>query len=338
LGSRVSKTKRLIELIFKPDLKNREIKLMSNFLNPQKCKLRRGVYREAEVKTESNGAMSLLLPEISEQDLQSMLPKVSVVTITKDRGIFAGVMLYNWLNIKYPRDKLEWVIVDDTDPSAPFQLREYISQDDPFIKFHHLDRWHPVAEKRNIAVGLANHEIIVHMDDDDYYFPDHVLAKVRLMFHYKVQGVHSLPIGVYDMMEKSSYIFDPCGSKNYFSNDVAEATLAYRKEYWEQHKFYSDNPKGMGEGRSFIGKRFHKWLNVHFMFNMISVTHSKNVTGHNRRFINENLESCKTGKFEDIFPPGFNLKLENVRQLLLTDYVQPQIEAKQAPRGSTLRT
>lgn len=294
----------------------------------KKCRLRKGNFRQAQMVTHQNGSMDLILPEIPEAELQEILPSVSIVTITKDRAMFSGIMLYNWINIKYPRDKLEWVILDDSEDRSVYDLEDYIPQDDPHIKYHKLDRHYPVAEKRNRAVELASHDYIVHMDDDDYYFPDHVLAKMRIMLHYKCQGVHSIPIGVYDMMERSSYIFEPCGKVSYDVNDSAEATFAYTRDYWSRNKFYSDTDAGTGEGRSFINKHFDKWVKVHFMFNMISITHSKNITGHNRRLINENMDTVKTGNFEDVFPPSFKQNLDNIRKILAVEYKQPDIPVR----------
>lgn len=286
-----------------------------------------GYYQEAKVYQNKDGSMDLILPERSEEELREMLPNVSVVTITKDRGAFAGLMLYNWMNIKYPREKLEWIIVDDSGPDTEYPLVDYIPQDDPYINYVKLDEWLPVDKKRNKAVELAKYDFIVHMDDDDYYFPDHVLVKIRLMLEYNKQGVHSMPIGVYDMMERTSFIFDPIYNDRLKrdNNDIAEASIAYRRSYWEQHKFSSEQSEGISEGRAFIGNRFKHWLKVHFIFNMISITHTKNVTGHNRRFINENKTKCKTGNFEDMFPPGFKLALDNVRKIIGTMYIQPNI-------------
>ena len=288
-----------------------------------KCRKHKGYFREAQIVTHNNGSLNLVLPEIPEEELSALLPPVSIVTITKDRAMFAGLMIYNWMNIKYPRDKLEWVILDDSEDRSEYDLADYIPQDDPNIKFHKLDKWYPIADKRNKAVQLASHEYIVHMDDDDYYFPDHVLVKIRLMFHYNCSGVLSMPIGVYDLMERSSYILETF--KNIHTNDIAEAAVAYKKDYWRNHKWISNNPKGTGEGRGFIGNRFDKWVNVNFMFNMVSITHSRNITGNVRRFINENLSTIKTGNFEDVFPPGFNQNLDNIRKMLAIDYVQPDI-------------
>ena len=216
---------------------------------------------------------------------------------------------------------------DSEDPE--YDLADYIPDDDPYIKYHKLDRWYPVAEKRNKAVELAQYEYIVHMDDDDYYFPDHVLAKIRIMLHYKCSGVHSIPIGVYDMMERTSYIFDPVGKRNYDVNDIAEATLAYTKDYWRKHPFLSEHPKGNAEGRAFIGNNFSKWVNLNFMFNMVSITHSKNITGHNRRFVDETAPDTgrvKTGDFEDVFPEDFKNILNNLRKMLGVTYSTPTAE------------
>lgn len=295
--------------------KKRDVNSLEN-----KCRVRKGQYRVAPITSTERGSMDLLLPEIPEQELREILPPVSIVTITKDRAQFAGMMLYNWIHIKYPRDKLEWIIVDDSTDTSEYNLRDYIPQDDPYIKYHKLYRWYPVAEKRNKAVALASHEFIVHMDDDDYYFPDHVLAKVRIMLQMNCQGVHSMPIGVYDMMEGTSYVIDLYDGKAQ-TNAVAEATLAYRKDYWRKRKFLSDKEKGTCEGQAFIGKHHNKWVNLHFMFNMISITHSKNITGQSRRLLRENaIPGAKTGNFEDVFPEGFRYNMENVRKLLAPEY------------------
>lgn len=294
-------------------------------LAKKRCKVFKGHFRNVPVKTNANGSMDLVLPDIPEHELREQLPPVSIVTITKDRGMFAGNMLYNWINIKYPRDKLEWVILDDSEDRSVYDLEDYLPPEDPYIKYHKLDRWYPVAEKRNKAVELASYEYIVHMDDDDYYFPDHVIAKIRIMLHYGCQGVHSLPVGVYDMMERTSYIFST-DTSNYDTNNVAEATFAYTKDYWRNNKFYSNIAKGMGEGLAFINNKFKKWMNLHFMFNMISITHARNITGHQRRLIVEGNLNTEVGNFEDMFPEGFKFNLDNVRRILSVDYVQPEAE------------
>lgn len=284
-----------------------------------KKKKQRGVFKEAKITTSEEGSMDLVLPPFTEADAEK-LPNVSVVTITKDRGQFAALMLYNWVNIKYPREKLEWLILDDTAAGAEYDLRDYIPYDDPTIRYVKLDRWCPIAEKRNKAVEMAKYDIIVNMDDDDYYFPDHVLVKVRLMEHYKVDGVHSLPIGVYDLMQGTSFVLDPYKKNGCDTAAIAEATAAYKRSYWERNKYVSSHETGAAEGESLINGHFQRWVKVHFLFNMISITHSKNITGHGRRLMTGEVVPRQVGNFEDVFPEDFKTILTNIKKILKPDY------------------
>ena len=46
----------------------------------------------------------------------------------------------------------------------------------------------PVGQKRNYGVEQCRYDFIVHQDDDDYYFPDSILAKVRILKRYPKCG------------------------------------------------------------------------------------------------------------------------------------------------------
>jgi len=270
-----------------------------------------GKYRKAKMRREENGSMTLDLPEMSEEDVEN-LPTVSVVTITKDRQAFISSMLYIWSRYMYTPEKLEWIIVDDSqDPNQ--NIGDYLP-DDPRIKYVKIKEWMPIDKKRNMANSLAKHEIIVHMDDDDFYFPDSILAKVRVMKHYGSKGVLSYDIGVYDLMKHKSFIF----YRDDQTNSVPEATLAYYKSYWESHPFESSHDKGMREGEKFIHK-FKDWVDIHFLFTGISITHNKNITQNTRSFANteENEKLAKeSGDFRTIFPENYLLILDNIEKLL----------------------
>lgn len=282
------------------------------------AKTRKGTYKRVNIITKNDGSMTIDLPEImDERDLIDKLPNVSIVTITYNRALFAGIMLYNWMQLKYPREKLEWLIIDDSD-EKDYDLNDFLPQEDPYITYMKLDKKHSISDKRNMGADLAKYDYIVHMDDDDYYFPDHVLAKIRIMEYYKCDGVHSMPIGVYDLVKDNSFVIDPVNKDGLDSNNVAEATLAYKKEYWLNNKFAPDNENGTNEGKAFIGKHFKKWANVNFFFNMISITHNKNVTSQARRLVGIDTNSIRnSGDFKDVFPEDFKTALNNVRKLLM---------------------
>ena len=226
-----------------------------------------------DVKTIStNNSRSLDLKPISS------LPFVSVVTITRNRHHLFSLPLYNWKHFKYPHDMIEWVIIDDSDDKT--KLEEIIRKEgDPRIKLFYIDHVLPIADKRNYSVKRCVGEIIIHMDDDDYYFPDSVLAKVRILIDYQDKDiVCSIPEGVHDLINEKSAILDSAG------DDIPENTLAYRKSYWKQNPFGNSNKKvGHSEWFRFVGNNWGKIINLPFWFNIIALTHNKNVTGDSRR-------------------------------------------------------
>ena len=56
------------------------------------------------------------------------LPNISLVTILHENKEYYPLLQHNWDNIDYPKDKLEWIIVDDskTDNSNNLPIDENI--------------------------------------------------------------------------------------------------------------------------------------------------------------------------------------------------------------------
>jgi len=76
----------------------------------------------------------------------------------------------------YPPDLLQWVIVDDgTDPVEDLILASCI----PNVKYVRIRGRIPLGEKRNVMHQHATGDIIVYMDDDDYYPPQRVSHAVE---------------------------------------------------------------------------------------------------------------------------------------------------------------
>ena len=44
----------------------------------------------------------------------SDLPTVSIITILHDWNEFYKLIDYHWNNLDYPKNKLEWIIIDDS--------------------------------------------------------------------------------------------------------------------------------------------------------------------------------------------------------------------------------
>ena len=219
----------------------------------------------------------LLLDPITDEEY----PSVSIVTPTYNRSNFIKLLFRNWKKINYPREKLEWIIVDD---SKTNRLRTLLPKDDR-IKYFYLPIPLPIPDKRNYSVKKASNPICIHMDDDDFYFNDSVLAKARIFVDYPEKDcICSEVIGVYDMYSEKSAIVSSQG------DDICESTFAYRKKFWKKGKFRAFEQ--YSEWYGLLHDRWEKVIGLHFMFNNIMTTHSDNVTGRLRSL--KNFPSTKT--------------------------------------------
>ena len=107
-------------------------------------------------------------------------PMVSVCTPTFNRRPFIPAMLECFNHQTYPRDRMEWVIIDDgTDP-----IEDLVSQHPCVRYFKHADKL-SLGKKRNMMHERAQGEIIVYMDDDDYYPPERVSHAVETLLHHR---------------------------------------------------------------------------------------------------------------------------------------------------------
>jgi len=108
------------------------------------------------------------------------MPLVSVCTPTFNRRPFIPAMLQCFAHQTYPKDRMEWVIIDDgTDP-----IEDLVSQH-PCIKYFRLEEKISLGKKRNMMHEKARGDIIVYMDDDDYYPPERVSHAVATLLDHR---------------------------------------------------------------------------------------------------------------------------------------------------------
>ena len=177
---------------------------------------------EAKCKLE-NGQTVLDVPILTNEEL----PSITIITITRDRKHLFPIAIYNWKNFLYPREKLEWIIVDDSKDEIIPKVEELMKYDNR-VRYIHIKNPLPIGDKRNYACKLAKYEYIMNMDDDDYYFKDSILAKVRVLKHFNRDCVYSYPLGIYDSISGKSAIYDTFHS----GVNVPEASMLYKKSFW----------------------------------------------------------------------------------------------------------
>ena len=220
------------------------------------------------------GHCVLKLPDIPEDEL----PHVSIITPTRNRRFIFELTLHQFNNFLYPPEKLEWVILDN----GSDKIKDLLPTDTR-IKYMTLpgDKRYSIADLRNHCIKKCSHDIIVYMDDDDYYPVESVYARVKALLKYKKIGVGCVgctAIGAYHIIEEVS---------NFVSNGeqyLSEATICHTRKFWEERNFNRcDNG---AEYKNFIKNRQSKIRHIPFQFVGMALNHHANSTKRGVRELN----------------------------------------------------
>jgi len=158
-------------------------------------------------------------------------PFVSICTPTFNRRPFFPIIIKCFLSQDYPLDRVEWIIIDDgTDKIG--DLVESIKQ----VKYFPLTKKIPLGKKRNLMHEKCKGDIIIYMDDDDYYPESRISHAVEtLQQNPNVLCAGSSEMFIYFKHIHKMYKFGPYGP-----NHSTAATFAFRKELLNQTS-YEDN-------------------------------------------------------------------------------------------------
>ncbi len=89
-----------------------------------------------------------------------------------------------------------------------------------------------IGAKRNRLCGIANGEIILHFDSDDYYAPDWISKSVKelLSAPCDMVGLSTAYFHSKSLNKTWQYVYPP-------HENMIGSTLCYYKSYWERNKF-----------------------------------------------------------------------------------------------------
>lgn len=255
------------------------------------------------------------------------LPKVSIITPTYNRLNTFKLAINNFMTTSYPKDKLEWIIIDDG--TVPV---DKIIPNDPRIKYYYFDNnkkqimydnmikqlstyknkkkkkkiqhihsnfFHnnrlPIGMKRNIGANLASNSYIIHFDDDDYYPPDSIKNRIKQLLQNNVECIACTDIPSFNVNKYISMINSPPSNLS-IEKQISEATLCYTKDFWNKQKY---NNQSIGsEAEEFLKKRTHKikiidWNNI-----IVSLLHKNNTSTRNDN-ITDNPNGWHFGEISD---------------------------------------
>ena len=162
---------------------------------------------------------------------KELFPFISLCTPTFNRRPFIPYMIKCFEHQTYPKDRIEWIIIDDgSDP-----IEDLVSHI-PQVKYFYYEEKMILGKKRNLMHSKCSGDIIVYMDDDDYYPPErisHAVETLQKNPSYLIAGSSEMHI-YFDSMNK---VFQ-CGPyKQYHST---AATFAFRKELLKETKYDED--------------------------------------------------------------------------------------------------
>jgi glycosyltransferase involved in cell wall biosynthesis len=130
---------------------------------------------------------------------------------------------------------MELVILDD----SVVTNEDIIPKDDPRIKYTYSPERLCLGKKRNMLNSMAKGEIIVCMDDDDYYSQERVAHAVyKLMSKPNVEIAGSSILHIFYPHIQKIYQFGPYGPYH-----GTNGTMAYKKSYLEKHSYIEDKMK-----------------------------------------------------------------------------------------------
>lgn len=196
---------------------------------------------------------------------KSKLPFVSVCTPTFNRRPFIPSMIECFNHQTYPKDKMEWIIVDDGfDPIGD------LVKDLPCVKYYRYDTKMTLGKKRNLMNSKASGSIIVYMDDDDYYPPERVMHAVEvLQANPRALCAGTSEMHLYFKHINKMYQFGPYGP-----NHSTAATFAFRRELLLQTKY--DDASCLAEERVFLKEYTIPFVQLDTVKSILVISHAHN--------------------------------------------------------------
>jgi Glycosyl transferase family 2 len=215
--------------------------------------------------------------EKSTSDYFKRYPFVSVCTPTFNRRPFINAMITCFNEQDYPQDRMEWIIIDDgTDPV------EDLVASHPRVKYFKYDTKMTLGRKRNLLHEKSRGEILVYMDDDDYYPPKRVSHAVEmLMSHPEALCAGSSEIYIYFKHIKQMKRFGPYGP-----NHATAGTFAFKRKLLKQHRYNDD--ACLAEERAFLKDYTVPFVQLDPMKVILVFSHEHNTFDKRKLLVNAN--------------------------------------------------
>ena len=214
-------------------------------------------------------------------------PFVSICTPTFNRRPFIPIMFECFKNQTYPKDRIEWIIVDDgTDKIQDLIDKSEIHQ----IKYFSLKDKMTLGAKRNFMHSKTSGSIIVYMDDDDYYPPERVSHAVDVL----QQNRNALCCGSSELYVYFKHISSMYQMGPYGPNHATAGTFAFRKELLNITKY--NETASLAEEREFLHEYTIPFVQLNPLKTILVFSHNHNKYEKKKLLENPNPQFTKVSE------------------------------------------
>ena len=217
-------------------------------------------------------------PVLHQQDC----PPISIITPTYNRQKLIDIAFHNLLVTDYPKDKIEWVVIEDNEKTPHMAAEKIISFQiqvpDIKIKYMPIEGRMSIGEKRNHAIENASNDIILFMDDDDHYPETSFRRRVAWLTKGIKRGQQNANIAccttlaLYDLKRGISAVNVPPYDIP-FAQRISEATLTFKKSAWVERKFPDIS---IAEGENWISGRENQVIEIPPQQIIVAFSHGNN--------------------------------------------------------------
>lgn len=221
---------------------------------------------------------------VRKQKLQKQqLPFVSVCTPTFNRRPFIPYIIKIFEQQTYPKDRMEWIVIDDgTDPVGD------LFKQVPQVKYIRCEEKMTLGKKRNMMHEYAKGQILVYMDDDDYYPPERVEHAVEtLKKNPNAMAAGSSKIYIYFKHNKTMYTFGPYGP-----NHATAGTFAFRRELLKTSRY--EDTAAIAEEKVFLKNYTVPFVQLDPRKTILVFSHDHNTFDKRRLLENPNPQIVKS--------------------------------------------
>jgi hypothetical protein len=225
----------------------------------------------------SASAIAASAPEKSTPEYFKKYPFVSVCTPTFNRRPFINAMISCFNHQDYPQDRMELIIIDDgSDPV------EDLVASHPRVKYFKYDTKMTLGKKRNLLHEKSRGEILVYMDDDDYYPPQRVSHAVHMLTtHPDALCAGSSEIYIYFKHIGQMKRFGPYGP-----NHATAGTFAFKRKLLKHHRYNED--ACLAEERAFLKDYTVPFVQLDPMKVILVFSHEHNTFDKRKLLVNAN--------------------------------------------------